>query len=71
MGYCTFPDLKPKKNREYSYICNLEELDCELIGAPDSPLGQLLQGFEEIRNEPRAYWRTKVDVGLKNVRGDP
>ena len=65
MAFCSFPDIDPKHKTEYPLICNMISLDCELIGSPDSPFGQLLDGYDKIRSEKRAYWRTKVIVELK------
>ena len=65
MAYCTFPDIRPKCRKEYQYVQNLEELDCELIGPTETPLGQLLNQFDRFRNEPMAYRRVKIDVRLE------
>ena len=53
MDYCTYPDITPKYRKEYQYVLNMEELDCELIGAPDTPLGQLLIQYDKVRNDRR------------------
>lgn len=66
MALCTYPDIEPKRKTEYPLICNIRDaLECELIPAPGSPLDQLLDGYDAVKGEPRAYQRTKVSVELR------
>lgn len=65
MGFCSFPDAEPKRGVEYALICNMKTIDCEMVGSPETPLGQLLDGYDAVKDKPRAYHRTKVTVELR------
>lgn len=67
MAYCTYPDIEPKRRKEY-YCITGEDDKCELYPAPGSPLEQLIDGYEGVEHKSRAYWRT-VKVTVEN-RGD-
>lgn len=71
MAYCTYPDIEPRRRKEYYCITDQDD-ECDLYPAPDSPLEQLIEGFDrlELKHKSRSnrtYRAVKVTV---EIRGD-
>lgn len=69
MAFCSYPDIEPKCRKEYPAIISMDD-KCDLYPAPDSPLEQLIEGYEKVEHQPRAYWTAMVTVEIRGIPND-